>query len=112
MPSKRVTLSALVQSATLRPQAELVPLIRRNLGVGAFDLRSLAFDHMIETDIVLERIGAHDVVVVGIAEPDGDAASLIDFPGNRLESNRNVHVAGQYRLVDGERKPVVGPIRA
>src|SRR6266446_9384594 len=43
---------------TLRPQAELVPLIRRNLGVGAFDLRSLAFDHMIETDVVLERIGA------------------------------------------------------
>ena len=50
---------------------------------------------MIETDVVLERIGAHDVVVVGIAEPDGDAAGLIDFPGNRLESNRNVHVVGQ-----------------
>src|SRR5437899_12175708 len=57
------------ESWTLRPQAELVPLIRRHLGVGAFDLGALALDHAIETDVVLERVGAHDVVVVGIAEP-------------------------------------------
>src|ERR1700730_9673197 len=61
---------------TLRPQSEPVPLVGRDLGVGTFDLLAPALDHTIEADVVFERIGTHDIIVIGIADPDGDAAGL------------------------------------
>src|ERR1035437_8782568 len=94
-----------------RPQAELVPLVRRDPSVHASELLAPALDHSIEANVVLERIGAHHIIVVGIAEPDGDAAGLIDLPVHRLESNRDIHVTGGHRLVDREWKPVIGPVR-
>jgi hypothetical protein len=42
---------------TFRPQAELVPLVGRDPGVGAFDLLAPALDHTIEADVAFERIG-------------------------------------------------------
>jgi hypothetical protein len=97
---------------TFRPEAELVPLVRSDPGVRAFELLAPALDHAVEADVVLQRIGAHHIVVVGIAEPDGDAAGLIDLPGHRFESNRDIHVAGRHRSVDRERKSVIGRVRA
>src|SRR5260370_151603 len=97
---------------TLRPQAKLVPRVGRDLGVGAFDLLAPALDHAIEADVVLERIGAHDIIIIGVADPDGDSAGLIDLPGHCLESNRDIHAARRYRSVDRERKPVIGRVRA
>ena len=113
MRSKRVTLSALVQSATLpapvkvrsvavnnglpsnvmrealalRAEPELMPFVRRDFDVRAFELLARAFDHAVEADVVLQRIGAHDIVVVGIGEPHGDAAGLVDLAGDRLEAD-------------------------
>src|SRR3979411_1990764 len=52
-----------------------MPSLRRHLEIGAFDLLPAALDHAVEADIVLERIGAHHVIVVGISEPHCDAPS-------------------------------------
>src|ERR1019366_5700026 len=82
-----------------RPQAELVPLVRRDPGVHASELFAPAINHAIEANIVLERIGAYHIVVVGIAEPDGDAAGLVDLPAHRLEANRDIHITGGHRSI-------------
>src|SRR6185295_16558283 len=61
-------------------ETEPVPFAGRDLEVRTFELLAPAFEHAVEADVVLERIGAHDIIVVRIAEPDGDAAGLIDRP--------------------------------
>ena len=91
---------------------ELMPLVCRDLDVCAFKLLAPALDHPVEANVVLKRVGTHDVVVVAIAEPYGDAAGLIDLPGDGLGTNGDVHVACRLCLVDCKWKPVIGRLRA
>ena len=84
LPSKRDR-----EPITSRAQGQRVPLVGGHLDVRPGELLSLAVDHPIEAHVVLERVRAHDVVVVAVQEADGDAPSLIDFPGNRPEAGRS-----------------------
>src|SRR4029078_12714300 len=74
------------EPVTLGPQAKGMPFVRRYLDVGAFELFALALDHAIESDVILQRVGAHDVIVVSIADTDCDTTCLIDLAGDGLEA--------------------------
>ena len=71
-----------------------------------------ALDDAIESDVILKRVGANHVVIVGVLEPHGDAPGLIDLAGDRLESDFNVKIGGGEALMDRERKPIIGAIGA
>ena len=62
-----------------------MPFVGGDLQIRALELLATALDHAIEAHIVLQRVGASDVVVVGIAKPHGNSRGLIDFSGDRLE---------------------------
>jgi len=67
-------------------------------------------NHAVKVDVILKRIGTCQIVVVPVDKADGDAAGLIHLAGHRLEACRDLDVAFNRRLVDRERKPVVGRI--
>jgi hypothetical protein len=99
--SKRVTLSALVQSATPRyPQ------------IGALQLLALAANDAVEADIVFQRVGADDIIIVGVLQPHHDAAGLIDLAADRLEAELDGDIGGRQAFGNRERKTVVGAVRA
>src|SRR5262245_53140212 len=81
------------EEVALRAQAERVPFVRRDLDVDAGELLAAALHDAIEAHVVLERIGARDVVVVGIGQPYGDAAGAVDLAGDRLEAEHDLDVA-------------------
>src|SRR5260370_13501813 len=68
---------------------ESVPVIRRDSEIGAFQLLAPALDHAIEAHVVLKRVGAHDVVVVGVAQAQRDSSRLIDLACDGPGSNRD-----------------------
>ena len=127
--SKRVTLSALVQSATppaslkvfggaeqhlavigdgdplaFGAKAETVPFVGSHLQIGPSQLFAATVDDAIEADVILERVGARHIIVVGICEPHRDAAGLIDLAANGLEAEFDVGIGGGEAVVDGEGK--------
>jgi hypothetical protein len=50
-------------------QRERVPLVRHYLRVGAGELLSLVPGDAVAADVVFERVGAHDVVIVEARQP-------------------------------------------
>src|SRR5258708_34841460 len=91
----------------LRTQSKPMPFLGRNLDVGCGKLLSPAFDHPVEADVVFERVGADDVIIVGRAQADYDAAGLVNGAGNRLEAKLDLQVLAGERLVDREPEPVI-----
>ena len=65
--------------------AQGVPLIGRDWQVGAFELRALAFDVMVNTDVVLEGICARHVIIVRVFAAPYDATRLVFFAGDGFE---------------------------
>ena len=62
-----------------------VPLAGHDLHVGSLLLGAFAFDGVVDGHVVLEAIGARDVVVVSVLQPPDDAARLIFLTANRFE---------------------------
>ena len=52
------------EAVALGLQRERVPFIGRDLGIGARKLLALALYHPVKAHIILERIGARDVIVI------------------------------------------------
>jgi hypothetical protein len=69
-------------------------------------------DDAIKADIVFERVGARDVVIVGRGHADGDAARLIDRAGDRSEPHRDFKVLARERLINRQRKAIAGLVLA
>jgi hypothetical protein len=67
-----------------------VPFAGGDLDVGAGDLLALAAHHAVEAHVVLQRIRAHDVVVVAVDESHGEARSLVDLSRDCLETDRRL----------------------
>src|SRR5262245_27577965 len=88
-----------------------MPLVGCNLGVDSVNLFTTAFNHSIETDIVLKRIGTDDVVIVGISNANRNSACLINTACNRFESYGDFDVFGDNWLKDSEWKTIVSAIR-
>src|SRR6516162_7785029 len=93
-------------------QAKSMPLPLGDFGIEALDLLAPTVHDPVEANIVLERVGTDDVVIIWGGEPHHDAAGLVDFAGDRLEAHRDINVSGGYRLIDRQRKAVVGRIGA
>ena len=55
-----------------------VPLARCDVHVGSLLLGALAFDSVINRDVVLERIRASNVIIVRVLQPPDDAARLVE----------------------------------
>jgi hypothetical protein len=82
-------------------------LIRRHLDIGAADLTSKPAHNVVKVDVIFERIGAEDVVVVRVRQPHRDAASTVDPAVDSLEAHRDLDVFGGYAVVDRQRKTIV-----
>ena len=81
-------------------------MVGRDFKIGARDLLPSAIHDAVETDVVFERVGAGDVVVVSVGEPHRDASRLIDLAGDRLEVNRHIHILRRERQIHSERKAI------
>ena len=62
-----------------------MPLTTGNFGIHTVNLLSTAFDDAIKTNIIFERVGADNVIVVTVENTDSNAARLIDAPTDRFE---------------------------
>ena len=128
--SKWVTLSALVHSATFPVAANVLSVAVKSclpsnetvngrprlagracairlpatLIFGAGELLALALHHAIEADIVFERVGSNDVIVIRCSQPDRDPAGLIDLARDRLEADHDIDVSRRRPV----RKPPAG----
>jgi len=69
-----------------------VPLTGGDLCGSTFDLTAHTLDHVIEVDIVFERIRAQDIVVVRVDKTQDDAPRAINAAGDRLESDRHFDI--------------------
>src|SRR3954469_21697487 len=67
------------EPVALGAQAERMPLLRGHFQICAAELFAPAIDHPVEADVILQRIGAGDIVIVGVPQPHHDARGLIDL---------------------------------
>jgi hypothetical protein len=51
------------------------------------ELYALPLYHVVQTNVVLQRVGARNVVVVSVLQPEHEPGTLIDAPGDRLETS-------------------------
>ena len=100
------------EAITLCLESKGVPHPARDFYVLPANLLTAAFDHAIKSDIVFKRVGAHDVIIVGIKDTNSDSPGLIDVPCDRFEAERNFDVFGADLPEDCKRKAIVRPIRA
>lgn len=63
-----------------------MPLSARNLDIFACKLLSMTFYDAVKTNVVLKRIGADDIVVVGIQNTDSNSTRLVDASRDRFEN--------------------------
>src|SRR5439155_11094762 len=65
--------------------AQGVPLAGSDLHACSFLFRALAFDRVVDGYVVLQRVGAGDVVVVRVLGAPDNAACLVFFAGDGFE---------------------------
>src|SRR4051794_37093388 len=87
-----------------------MPLVRRDLQIGALDLLTAALHDAVKADVVFEGIGADDVVIIRAGQPHGDAAGLIDRAADRLEPHHDLDIPPRPRVGDGGGKAVMGAV--
>ena len=97
-------------------EAKLAPLpggdihhlaIRKRPAPLGLQVNALPLLDFVEHDIVLERVGAHDVVVVLVLIAPNNAARLVNCSGDGLKSDADIDVGGTERFVDGDGKAIV-----
>jgi hypothetical protein len=78
------------------------PLPRRRLDFCRPQLCSYPVDDLVDAEIVLQRIGAGDVVIVFVLISPDRSAALVDFPTDGLERDRQVHVEQSWFIGDAQ----------
>src|SRR5215472_13494988 len=73
-----------LEVVALRLHCQLVPFPRGHLPVPARELPAVALDHVVEADVVLERVRTGHVVVVGVLQAEDQATTLVTLSGDRL----------------------------
>ena len=84
-----------------------MPLTAGNFGIYTINLLSTAFNDAVKTDVVLECIGANNIIVVAVEDADSDAAGLINVSGDRFKFYGNIDVLGDDRVNDCKRETIV-----
>src|SRR5687768_8135540 len=92
------------EAVALDPEPQLLPHPGRYLDVDTRELLPFAVYHLVETDVVLERVGPGDVVVVRLLEPDHQARRLVDLSRDGLEAHPDLNVSRLGALQDRERE--------
>src|SRR5215207_10660347 len=88
------------EAIALRSQRQRMPLAACHLGVRAGELLTASADDPVKANVVLQGIGAGDIVVVAINQTYHKAARLVDSSGNRLEAGGHLDIARNGRHVD------------
>src|SRR5690242_13352459 len=84
-----------------------MPFTAGNLGIHTGDLLSTAFNDAVKTNVVLQRVGANNVVVVAIKDTDCDAPGAIYVPGDRFKFYGSIDVLGGNRVKNCEWETIV-----
>jgi hypothetical protein len=89
----------------LRFEPERVPLISGDFGIDPVNLLPTALNDAVKANIVFERVCAHDVIVVGIEDTDGNATGLINAPatGLNLTETATFFAATDSKMASGKR---------
>src|SRR5215475_4449846 len=82
---QRLSIELNGEMLSLSFQAQGVPFTAGDFDVDAIDLLPAAFDDAIKANVVFERVGARNVIVVAIEHTDSDTAGLIYVPSHRFE---------------------------
>ncbi|TMA41172.1 MAG: hypothetical protein E6J82_13370 [Deltaproteobacteria bacterium] len=86
---------------------KVVPDTRSDLPVPSGEPDPATLDDVVQVHVVLEGVGARDVVVVLVLQPPDDSAALIALPRDRLALHRKAQVF-QLRPGVRDRKPIIG----
>src|SRR5262245_55727983 len=62
-----------------------MPLARRDFGVDALLFGALPIHRVIDRDVILEGVGARDIVVIGVLATPDHSASLVFLTGDGFE---------------------------
>ena len=84
-----------------------MPFTAGNFGVRTTDLFTSTSNDAVKANVVFERIGADNVVVVGIEETNDNPTRLVDASSDRFELYGNVNVLGDNRFKNGQRKTII-----
>src|SRR5215475_15119015 len=88
-----------------------MPLTAGDFGVDAVDLLPAAFDDAVESNIVFERVGSDNVVVVAIKNTNSDSPSLINVAGDGFEFQGDIDVLRSDGIKNCERETIIGSVR-
>src|SRR5207247_2242791 len=90
--------------------AERMPNARCDEHMHALHFDAAAILHVVPADVVLERVGPREVVVVVVLVAPHDTACAIHPTAHRLAPDRYAHVPEHGRISHGHREAVVRPI--
>src|SRR5712691_8768324 len=69
---------------------QFVPFPRGDLKVSSSELTATAFDYVVEPVIVLQSVGADDVIVVRIFQPENQSSRSVNVSRNGLELHAEI----------------------
>src|SRR5207248_1357478 len=71
-----------LEVVALDAELERMPFPRGNFRIGSRELPAVAVDNLVQADVVLQRIGASDVIIVLVLITGDQAPGLIGLSGN------------------------------
>src|SRR6266849_1172799 len=90
---------------------QVVPDAAGDLAIPPREFSPVPFHHVVEANVVLERVGADDVIIVRVLEPEHESATLVHLPGDRLAFHRQAQVL-HLGAGEGNGKTIVGIVSA
>src|SRR6266850_3934906 len=87
----------------LEVHAQSVPLVRGDFHFRAFLLSALAVDGVINRDVVFERVGARDIIIVRVLATPDDAARLVFLARDRFELHFHKAVLDARVILEADR---------
>src|SRR2546422_550138 len=89
---------------------QLVPDARCDLPAPVGELDPASVFHVVEADVVLQRIRAREVIVVLILVPEHETARPVNMPRHRLAFHRDADIREARRQCGRDREPEVGTV--
>lgn len=79
-----------------------MPRVAGNFCVYAVNLLATTLDDSVKADVVFERIGADNVVIVRVDNSDRDPSCLVGASGDGIEAHGNLDILRDDRLKGGK----------
>src|SRR2546422_11746929 len=87
-----------------------MPAARCDLAAPIGELDPASVFHVVEADVVLQRIRAREVIIVLILVPEYDTARPVNMPRHGLALHRDAAIREARRQWGRDREPVVGAV--